>query len=236
MNSLGRHPPFPWRRAQSSRKLQAQPSMGTLSTTPRPAGEPRNRAGEEKVGGARPPALGGFHLNSASCVCILSHSPPPKAWFGGCITSHMSEVVRISHHLTQHPHCMGKLRTKETHGINLLESRSLKSQAFPPNLKVSSSVPPSCCAPALASYASTVSRPSRPAPSQPGLLSPWPPAAARSSHTLPGTPSQTSHLQRFYDNSLLPPPFSPQGTVLSLPRPFSRSSSPIPSILTDGHS
>jgi len=182
------------------------------------------------------PSLG--RLPSEFCLLRLYPLtlPPPKAWFGGCITSHMSEVVRISHHLTQHPHCMGKLRTKETHGINLLESRSLKSQAFPPNLKVSSSVPPSCCAPALASYASTVSRPSRPAPSQPGLLSPWPPAAARSSHTLPGTPSQTSHLQRFYDNSLLPPPFSPQGTVLSLPRPFSRSSSPIPSILTDGHS
>lgn len=184
--------------------------MGTASTTPRPAGEPRNRAGEEKVGGARPPALGGFHLNSASCVCILT-LPPPQAWFGGCVTSNMSEVVRISHYLTRHPHCMGKLRPKETQGINLLESRSLRSQAFPPNLKVPFSVSPRCYAPALASYASTDSRPSGPAPSQPGLPGPWPPAASRSSHALPGAPSQTSQLQRFYGNSLLPPPFSPRG-------------------------
>lgn len=160
MNSLGRHPLFPWRRAQSSRKLQAQPSMGTASTTPRPAGEPRNRAGEEKVGGARPPALGGFHLNSSSCVCILSPPPPHKAWFGGCVTSNMSEVVRISRYLTQRPHCTGKLRPKHTYGIKPLDSRSLISQPFPPNLEVSSSIPPSCCAPALASYAPPVSRPS----------------------------------------------------------------------------
>lgn len=225
-NELTRKAPplFPWRRAQSSRKLQARPSTGTASTTLRPAGEPRNRAGEEGVGGARPPALGGFHLNSASFVCILTPSPPPRAanrvWFQGWLTSNMSEVVKISPCLTQYPHCMGKLRLKDTHGINLVESISLKSQPFPQNLKVSPSVPPRGCAPALASYASTVSR-----LSQPGLLVPWPPVAASSSSTLPGTPSQTSHLQPFYGQQPIASSSFPQGTVLSLTSPCSQSTS-----------
>lgn len=52
--------------------------MGTASTTPLPAGEPRNRAGKEKVGGA----LGNFHLYSASS--IFSHPPSPtKPGFWG---------------------------------------------------------------------------------------------------------------------------------------------------------
>lgn len=74
--------------------------MGTASTTPLPAGEPRNRAGKEKVGGARSaPALGSFHLNSASSVYILS--PPQSLVLGGCYPSKVSEVVRLSDYLTQ---------------------------------------------------------------------------------------------------------------------------------------
>lgn len=172
------------------------------------------------MGGARPPALGGFHLNSASFVCILTPSPPNGVWFQGWPTSNMSEVVKISPYLTQYPHCMGKPRLKDTHGINLVESRSLKSQPFPQNLKGSSSVPPRGCAPALASYASIVS-----GLSQPGLLVPRPPAAASSSSTLPRTPSQTSHLQPFYGQQPIASPSFPQGTVLPLTRPFSQSTS-----------
>lgn len=110
----GKAPLFPWRQAESSRKLQAQPSMGTASTTPHLLGEPRNRAGKGKVGGARPPVLGSFHLNSASCVYILSS--PHKAWFWWRGLQHIkgSEVVRISDYLTQNPHSVN--RETETQG------------------------------------------------------------------------------------------------------------------------
>lgn len=68
MSSLGRHPCSHGDKPRAQKKLQAQPSMGTASTTPRCTGEPRNRAGEEEVGGARPPLLGSFHRSPASSV------------------------------------------------------------------------------------------------------------------------------------------------------------------------
>ena len=141
----------------------------------------------------------------------------------------MSEVVRISHYLTQHPHCMGKLRPKHTYGIKLLDSRSLISQPFPPNLKVSSSVPPSSCAPALACYAPPyappVSRPSGacalpawasdPLASCCRLFQPHPPQDALTDLSSPTVLWQQP----------IASPLSSQGTVLSLTRPFSQSTS-----------
>lgn len=56
------------------------------------------------MGGAQPPVLGGFHLNSASCVYILS--PPQNVVLGGCSTSKVSEMGRISGYLTQNLHSM----------------------------------------------------------------------------------------------------------------------------------
>lgn len=84
MSSLGKHPCFHGDEPPSSRKLQAQPSMGTASTTLRPTGEPRNRARKEEVGGARPPVLESFHLNPASRVCNSVSSPPIRGR-GRCI-------------------------------------------------------------------------------------------------------------------------------------------------------
>lgn len=59
--------------------MQAQPSMGTASTTLRPTGEPRNRARKEEVGGAQPTVLESFHLNPA---CVCNSITPHKASFG----------------------------------------------------------------------------------------------------------------------------------------------------------
>lgn len=56
------------------------------------------------MGGAQPPVLGGFHLNSASCVYILS--PSRNMVLGGRSTSKVSEMGRISGYLTQNPHSM----------------------------------------------------------------------------------------------------------------------------------
>ncbi|CAD7675383.1 unnamed protein product [Nyctereutes procyonoides] len=80
MNSLGRHPLFPWRRAQSSRKLQAQPSMGTASTTPRPAGSPEIGLGKRKwVGTLKPKDSHGIHLLESR---PLKPRPSPQSFEG----------------------------------------------------------------------------------------------------------------------------------------------------------
>lgn len=100
-------PPVPMETSPELTKTAGSAQHGHRLHHPWPRWEPRNRAGEEKVGGARPPALGGFHLNAASCVRILSPHPTPPSLIWGRIASNVSEVVRISHYLTQHPHCRG---------------------------------------------------------------------------------------------------------------------------------
>lgn len=74
-----------------------------------------------------------------------------------------------------------------------------------------------------------------PVPSQPRLLIPWLPEAVRSSHALPRTPLQTSHLQRFYGNSPFPPLLFP-GDCLITYKAFLSKHQPISSILEDCHS
>lgn len=179
--------------------------MGTASITPLPTGEPRNRAGKEIVGGARAPALGSFHLNSASCVCILS--PPQSLVLGGCYTSKVSELVRLSDYLTQQHHCTtnGKTETRIcTWSQSLTPNLFLKTLRSPLSrpTELLCSCPSACHAPAVSRQCCALATPAQ-------ASDPLAPTAAHSSYTFPRMPLRTSNLHLSYGNCPFPSPLFP---------------------------
>lgn len=135
MNSLGRHP-VPMEMSPELRKTAGSAQHGHRLHHPSPHGEPRNRAGKESVGGARAPALGIFHLNSASCLCILS--PPTKPGVGELQHIKLSEVVKCSYYYG------------ETETQRYTWSQLLRPSLFLRSLKSPPCHLPELCAPAPA--------------------------------------------------------------------------------------
>lgn len=70
MSSVRRHPCSHGDQPGAHEHCRLSPA-GHRPHHPAPLREPRNKAGEEEVGGPQPPALGCFHLHAASCVYIF---------------------------------------------------------------------------------------------------------------------------------------------------------------------